>query len=217
MKSHFSKDLQLCSSLLTDLLVCKGAIGGEKLGEGNSIYYSDNTPNAHLLKSVSNSGSHYKFFQKPSQGDLNLLPHGAQVTNHFPARVVNPLSCSAVAIELTKRNDYDNDHNGKRPPGTSVSYFTSSPASALTLSQSTVQTNSTGFVLKKRPCLTQTAAMSFEIFSNNKFIKMFVPDGVSDVSDPTVLKECGSAVNLELDIVQPVNLETSFSALPIRG
>ena len=37
MKSHFSKDLQLCSSLLTNLLVCKGAVGGQRFGGGNSI------------------------------------------------------------------------------------------------------------------------------------------------------------------------------------
>ena len=60
-KTHFSKDLQLCSSILTDLLVCKGAMDGERFGERNSIFYSDSTPNAHLLKSVSNAGSHYQF------------------------------------------------------------------------------------------------------------------------------------------------------------
>ena len=31
-KTHFSKDLQLCSSILTDLLVVKGAVGGERFG-----------------------------------------------------------------------------------------------------------------------------------------------------------------------------------------
>ena len=107
MKSHFSKDLQLCSSLLTDLLVCKGAVGGQRFGEGNSIYYSDSTPNAHLLKSVSNSGSHYQFFQKPSQEDLNLLPHGVHITNHFPAGVVqsppSKLFSSGHGTEKTRR------------------------------------------------------------------------------------------------------------------
>ena len=130
-------------------------MGGERFGEGNSIYYSDSTPNAHLLKSVSNSGSHYQFFQKPSQEDLNLLPTGVRVTNHFPARVVNPLNCSAVATELRKRNDYDDDHSGNRAPGTSVSSFTSSPASA----------NSTGFVPKKRSCLTELSKCSFQMVS----------------------------------------------------
>ena len=52
-------------------------------------------------------------------------------------------------------------------------------------------TNSTGFIKKKRSCLTQTAAMLFKVFSNNRVVKMFLPDGVRD---STVLKELGTAV-----------------------
>ena len=72
-KTHFSKDLQLCSSILTDLLVVKGGVGGEHFGTGNSIYYLDSTPGANLLRSVSIVDSHYQFFQQPSQEDLNLF------------------------------------------------------------------------------------------------------------------------------------------------
>ena len=111
-RSHFSKDMQLCSSLLTDLLVCKGAIGGMRFGEGNSIYYSDQSPNAHLLQRVSTSGSHYKFFERATIEDLNLVPHGAEVTNYAPARIAQPLNCSAVAKELRRREDHDDEPQG---------------------------------------------------------------------------------------------------------
>ena len=65
-KPHFSKDLQLASSILTDLLVVKGAVGGERFGTDNSIYYSEASPAANLLRSVSSVDSHYQFIQQPS-------------------------------------------------------------------------------------------------------------------------------------------------------
>ena len=58
-KTHFTRDLQLASFILTDMLVVKGAVGGERFGENNSIYYSDATPAANLLRSVSIADSHY--------------------------------------------------------------------------------------------------------------------------------------------------------------
>ena len=95
-RSHFTKDLQLASSILTDMLVIKGAVGGERFGQSNSIYYSDATPAANLLRSVAIADTHYQFNRPPSQEDLKLVPIGASITHQFGARVVNPISCSAV-------------------------------------------------------------------------------------------------------------------------
>ena len=119
---------------------------------------------------------------------------------------MNPLSCSAMAKELRKRDEHDDDHRGNRPPGTLVSNFSSTPQGPLPPSQTNVQnTNSTGFVPKKRSCLTETAAMLFDVFSNNTVVKMFLPDG-SAISQPPVLKENigvtavpGSVTSCDLD------------------
>ena len=120
-KTHFSRDLQLASAILTDLLVVKRAVGGECFGANNSIYYSDASPAANLLRSVSSADSHYLFNQQPSQEDLNLVPVGANVTHQFPARVMNPLSCSTMIKELKKRDDRDEEHRGDRPTASNFS------------------------------------------------------------------------------------------------
>ena len=101
-KTHFSKDLQLASSILTDLLVIKGAVGGERFGTDNSIYYSEASPAANLLRTVNSVDSHHQFNQQPSEEELNLVLVGANVTHQFTARMMNPLSCSAVVKELKK-------------------------------------------------------------------------------------------------------------------
>ena len=71
-KTHFTRDLQLASSILPDRLVFKGAVGVEHFGQNNSIYYSDTTLAANLLRSVIIAESHYQFNHPPSQEDLFL-------------------------------------------------------------------------------------------------------------------------------------------------
>ena len=115
-KTHFSKDLQLASSILTDLLVVKGAVGGERFGAGNIIYYSDSTPAANLLRSVSSVDSHYQFYQQPSQEDLNLLPVGAkEIDLQFQTSVqlsqvhylhLKPLHKSQILLGLCQKRNH---------------------------------------------------------------------------------------------------------------
>ena len=76
--------------------------------------------------------------------------------------------------ELKKRDDRDDEHRGDRP---TASNFSSTLLSALPLSQPPAQTsNSTGFVPKKRSCISETALMLFDVFSNNPVIKFFCPE-----------------------------------------
>ena len=162
------------------MLVPKGAIGGMQFGEGNSIYYSDQSPNTHLLQRVTPSDSHYKFFERASVADLNLIPHGAGVTNYAPARIAQPLNCSAVAKELGRHQDHDDDPSGFSPPGNSVSSFVSTPTNmARARISSQKQTNSTGYVTK-RQCVINTTKMLFGIFSQNPVFKLFSRDGSSN-------------------------------------
>ena len=57
-KTFFTRDLMLSNSILTKKMVVKGAIGGQKFGRNNSIYYSDSQP-ANLLRTLNVQDSSY--------------------------------------------------------------------------------------------------------------------------------------------------------------
>ena len=84
--------------------------------------------------------------------------------------------------EIQRRDDEDDEHKGDNPK---ASNFSSTLQSAPSQSQPPAQTsNSTGFVPKKRSCISETAAMLFDVFSNNTVVKMFLREGSANCQPP---------------------------------
>ena len=94
-KTFFTRDLMLSNSSLTKKMVVKGAIGGQKFGQNNSIYYSDSQP-ANLLRTLSVQDSSFQFNQAPSQEDIQLLPKDARISQSSEARISNPISSGCI-------------------------------------------------------------------------------------------------------------------------
>ena len=65
-KSFFSKDLQLAASPVASLLAIKGAVGGSRFGDENSVFYSSSQP-ANMLRSLDILDQNFVFNSEPSQ------------------------------------------------------------------------------------------------------------------------------------------------------
>ena len=71
----------LSNSILTKKMVVKGAIGGQKFGQNNSIYYSDSQP-ANLLRTLSVQNSSFQFNQALARKTFNYSQKMPEFLNH---------------------------------------------------------------------------------------------------------------------------------------